>query len=528
MKKIDDSDCVCENHLLSDHADPDITSKLSCTNGDALQAAIKAKNSRNDLVFVNVQISGSSLERISHHDFKNFQDAEHINLSDNKISVIEKDAFKNFKKLEVLDLSSNLLSHLQENAFKHLIHLKNLSISNNKLQAIENNTFYDLHNLLHLDLSQNNLSSVGNWFASLKNLQFLSLSHNEITSIANNSFNNLIHLQSLDLSFNFLQVIPNFLFYRVKNLNFLSLSMNQLKTLNESTFKGNTMLERINLTGNLWICDKKLLPLHDWLKKYETYKELAVCAEPPDMRYYTIQHALEILFLEMKVQESPTCNATMCNCTISKDKLVVTVDCSNRGFQRLPEMVPYKTKALNLYNNKIKSLNIDHINATLWSDVSFLYLNNNIIDSVKGLEGNWLLKNLVALHLSYNRLTEIPIHILEQIRGGLLDELYLSGNPWTCDCNTVRFQAWLQDNYRTVRNFDGICCSADSGTYSNSPIYRLKKSQLCPQQEHSVNILDVVNILMALVIVIIICKLSYDYWLQKRTGKLPRFFSLNN
>ncbi|GIY67715.1 hypothetical protein CEXT_365811 [Caerostris extrusa] len=307
MKKIDDSDCVCENHLLSDHADPDITSKLTCTNGDALQAAIKAKNSRSDLVFVNIQISGSSLERISHHDFKNFQDAEHINFSDNKISVIEKDAFKNFKKLEVLDLSSNLLSHLQENAFKHLIHLKNLSISNNKLQAIENNTFYDLHNLLQLDLSQNNLSSV---------------------------------------------VIPNFLFYRVKNLNFLSLSMNQLKTLNESTFKGNTMLERINLTGNLWICDKKLLPLHDWLKKYETYKELAVCAEPPDMHYYTIQHALEILFLEMKVQESPTCNATMCNCTISKDKLVVTVDCSNRGFQRLPEMVPYKTKALNLYNNK--------------------------------------------------------------------------------------------------------------------------------------------------------------------------------
>ncbi|KAF8763701.1 slit homolog 3 protein-like [Argiope bruennichi] len=526
-EQILNSDCICEYLLLPDHTDPDITSKLTCVNGDAFQAAIEAKKSRNNLIFVNIQISGSALDTVRHHDLKNFQAAEQINLSENKISLIEKDAFKNLKKLEVLELSSNSLPVLQDYAFKHLFHLKNLSVSNNKIHSIEFNTFYDLHNLLHLDLSRNNLSSVDNWFASLKNLQILLLSHNQIASIANSSFSSLLHLQKLDLSFNYLKIIPSNLFSRLKNLNYLSLAMNELETLEDGTFKGNNMLEKVNLTGNLWVCDKKLLPLHDWLKKYETYKEGAKCIEPHDLQNYTVQHALEILYLQLKIQESPTCNATMCNCTISKDKLVVTVDCSSRGFVRLPEVVPYKTKALNLYNNKIRSLNIDHINATLWSDVSFLYLNNNIIDSVKGLEGNWLLKNLVALHLSNNRLTEIPIHILEQIRGGLLDELYLSGNPWTCDCNTVRFQAWLQDNYRTVRNFDGICCSADSGIYANLPIYRLKKSQLCPQQVQLVNPLDIVNGLMGVIIVIIFVKLSYDYWLQKRTGKLPRFFSLN-
>ncbi|KFM67116.1 Protein halfway, partial [Stegodyphus mimosarum] len=361
----------------------------------------------------------------------------------------------------------------------------------------------------------------------MENLQILLLNYNEITSIQHNSFHHLTHLERLDLSFNSLEQIPVRAFYHLKNLKFLSLAMNELKTLNESTFKSNNMLEKVNLTGNLWVCDEKLLPMNEWLKKYEAYKEGALCIEPPELHNYTVQYGLEILTMELKIKENPICKTNMCNCTISKDKLVVTVDCSNRGLVRLPEVLPYKTKMLNLSNNNIKSLTTDHIDAVLWSDVSFLYLNNNVIDSLKGLEGTWLLRNLVALHLSNNQLTEIPIHILEQFRGGLLDELYLSGNPWNCDCNTVRFQTWLQDNYRAVRNFDGITCSTDSGMYAGLAIYKLKKSQLCPQQVQLVNYLDILNSLMAIAIIIIIVKLSYDYWLQKRTGKLPRFFSLN-
>ncbi|XP_054706574.1 protein halfway-like [Uloborus diversus] len=525
-QKVHNSYCKCDTLVplesIISHDGYDF--KLICLEDDALSAANKAARSQKISVRELVASNGT-VKVVQHDDLRHFPNLKHLNLSHNQIMSIQDEAFKFQNYLEVLDLSWNNLSAVPDRVFEGLKFLRNLSLAHNKLQAIENKIFDDFCSLEFLDLSHNHLTAVDNiWMTDLINLKILLLNNNNISFI--DSFH-LLHLEKLDLSYNSLTTIPNVAFYRLKNLKFLSLAMNELKTLNESVFKGNVMLEKVNLTGNLWVCDRKLLPLNDWLKKYEAYKEGALCIEPPDLHNYTVQQGLEILYLGLKIAESPICNETMCNCTISKDKLVITVDCSNKGFVRLPEIVPYKTKVLNLYNNNIKSLTTDHIDAVLWSDVSFLYLNNNVIDSLKGLEGTWLLRNLVALHLSNNQLTEIPIHILEQFRGGLLDELYLSGNPWNCDCNTVRFQTWLQDNYRSVRNFDGICCSPDSGLYSNQPIYRLKKSQLCPQQVQLVNYLDILNTLMAIAILVIIIKLSYDYWLQKRTGKLPRFFSLN-
>lgn len=529
-----DTFCKCESvvppepilhTLLHDLAGTE--SKLSCSGSSALKAAIKATIEGNQ-IFVNLHIFNETFKKIEYHDLKYFPNLKSLSFTDSGISSITDDAFKEQKSLENLDLSGNQISMLQNYVFDPLVALKNMSLSNNQIFSIETETFRNLPNLQYLDLFGNKLDMVDNsWLNSLKSMEFLSLKANKIQSLKPNSFHHLISLQMLDLSFNSISVIPHPVFFPLKNLKFLSLAMNKLDSLSESAFKGNGLLEKVNLTGNLWNCDSKLLLLNDWLKKYEADKERAFCIEPPELQNYTIQHGLDILFLELKIEENPICNDSMCNCTITKDKLVIKVNCSNKDFTHLPESLPYKTKVLNLYNNKIKSLTTDHIDIATWSDVSFLYLNNNVIDSLKGLEGTWLLRNLVALHLSNNKLTEIPIHILEQFRGGLLDDMYLSGNPWNCDCNTVRFQTWLQDNYKAVRNFDGICCSSHNGIYSNQPIYRLLKSQLCPQHVQPVNYLDVLNGLMALAIVIIVAKLSYDYWLQKRTGKLPRFFSLN-
>lgn len=491
--------CLCETYPASVGR-----VRIWCEGGKAFSELNSAAKSIKNMVVDELTISSGDVKTIARHDFSNFPDLKKLLLPKNGIKSLRHDAFKDLKYLGTLNLSDNELTEVKKEPLYHLAHLENLSLANNKIESIDPVVFHKMAMLKVLDLSGNQLKTIEiSWFSKLAGLQQLSLANNHLQELEIITFRYLISLVKLDLS------------------------GNNLTTLNENLFTENTKLDKVNLTGNPWICDDQMLPLSEWLKKHEANKEGARCALPLHLQNSALQKGLEILFLEHSIQDSPTCNATMCNCTVSRDKEVISVDCSNRGMTKLPETVPNKTRVINLRGNNIQSLTTDHLDSAKWSGVSFLHLNNNLIDSLKGLEGTWLVRNLVALHLTNNHLTEIPVHILEQLRGGLLDELYLSGNPWNCDCNTVRFQTWLQDNYKTVKDFDGIRCSPASGAHSNQPIYRLMKSQLCPQDANPVHYLDILNSLMAIAIILIICKLSYDYWLQKRTGKLPRFFSLN-
>lgn len=77
-----------------------------------------------------------------------------------------------------------------------------------------------------------------------------------------------------------------------------------------------------------------------------------------------------------------------------------------------------------------------------------------------------------------------------------------------------------------VRDVEDIrCCDVSSGRLAGQAIYRLLKSDLCPQPTNWTNVmLDALNGIMAFLILAIVAKLLRDYWRQKRTGKLPTFF----
>jgi len=193
-------------------------------------------------------------------------------------------------------------------------------------------------------------------------------------------------------------------------------------------------------------------------------------------------------------------------------------------------------------SNDIKNISLSSAVAlSEWRNVTYLYLNNNTIESFVGLEKTNLLKSLVALNVSHNRIREIPVYILDQLSH--LDELYLSENPWRCDCHTVNFQTWLQNHFKSVKDVGNIKCAAAppsdtkprNGLYSeyfdkrfaNRVLLRIPKSELCPQSRDPIEIFEIINWLLASVILLVIVKLIYDYFWQKRTGKLPEFFKLN-
>ena len=75
-------------------------------------------------------------------------------------------------------------------------------------------------------------------------------------------------------------------------------------------------------------------------------------------------------------------------------------------------------------------------------------LENNSLES---LEMAHLPPNLIQLYLSDNKLRLLPDSILDNLQN--LKQVSLSGNPWDCDCNALKFKKWLTSKHDVVRIF---------------------------------------------------------------------------
>ena len=62
-------------------------------------------------------------------------------------------------------------------------------------------------------------------------------------------------------------------------------------------------------------------------------------------------------------------------------------------------------------------------------------------NSLESLESPQIPPNLIQLHLSNNKLRKLPDFLFEEQQN--LQEVTLSGNPWECDCNAMKFKKWL-------------------------------------------------------------------------------------
>lgn len=217
------------------------------------------------------------------------------------------------------------------------------------------------------------------------------------------------------------------------------------------------------------------------------------------------------------------------------------VNCSARGLTAFPKSLPTQTKVVDLEHNDIREISL----TPEWTSVIYLHLKDNRIESLNGLEGNVFARNIRSLNLESNRLREVQARVLKQLN---VDQISLNDNPWRCDCNAIAFQLWLQDHSPQIRNMDQIKCATPptagkgNGIDADIPLleaynpvlagrtlYKILRSDLCPQPIEGAahQLYDYVSCAMAFLTIFIIFKLVYDWWWQRRTGKLPRFFKLN-
>ena len=163
-----------------------------------------------------------------------------------------------------------------------------------------------------------------------------------------------------------------------------------------------------------------------------------------------------------------------CFCHYNIDFRVNVYNCSSANIDTLPSTVPNLTNWVILENNKINTIDVFR---AYFSNVQFLHLGGNVLSSINDsfllqLEQN---RSITWINLTKNMLASIPSKIQNLHH---LDKLWLSGNPFKCDCSMVWMIGWL-NNFTTstgkhiVQDYQDIRCH--TGTAVGIPIYQLNE-----------------------------------------------------
>lgn len=85
---------------------------------------------------------------------------------------------------------------------------------------------------------------------------------------------------------------------------------------------------------------------------------------------------------------------------------IIEVNCTDRNLIELPSILPAKTKILMLAKNGISNLD-QLITNPIYSGIHDLYLDNNLISSIRELEGAFWFSHFRVLSLKNNLLKQV-------------------------------------------------------------------------------------------------------------------------
>ena len=133
-------------------------------------------------------------------------------------------------------------------------------------------------------------------------------------------------------------------------------------------------------------------------------------------------------------------------------------NCSGANLDTLPGNVPNNTDIQSFRNNKLTVLNA---NETYLKEIIYLDISNNSIGYIFGDK----IRNLHKLrwfNLSRNNLKKLPREIVNLTE---LTRVWLSGNPFTCNCDMLWMTDWMANfttdpdsDVRVVRDYYKIKC----------------------------------------------------------------------
>ncbi|XP_019866753.2 protein halfway isoform X2 [Aethina tumida] len=394
-------------------------------------------------------------------DVTNFQMVEGVGISKNNLTLVTALHIRN-ATLDALNLTSSLWKSLEF-----------LSITDGRIKTV-----------------------IGE-FGKQTHITCLNLSSNGINEFIGSPLTNLNKLKFLDLSRNNLTGIP--LFKTEGNITLDISGIPYMECSNISTALERNQLNFIN--GNKTFC--RTSKQYEWFRTIENLT-LASCIE---------NHKISKMCIA-------NCTCRPLRMEILPDKPVsisVNVNCSGKQFLSLPTPLPLHTVSLDVSNNNITSLN--EISHPSYQHVRKFYADNNQIRSIQPLEGANL--GLRLLSLRNNCIRTLETYVLDNLEPDRQPShsVFLSGNNLYCDCNTAKdLTVWLLTKKSYVVDDADILCD----NLKNVRVKELNSAKLCINNEKDWTdyIYYIITVEVAM-LVGLIAKVSYDYWVFKTAGYLP-------
>ncbi|TRY68648.1 hypothetical protein TCAL_07683 [Tigriopus californicus] len=429
----------------------------------------------------------------------------------NDINDIHSNRAQNFHELlrqnlkEILIRDSDL-KVLKLSDFSVYPNLRKLSVVQSSVMKVDNSVL--LPNLVTLDLSGNKLRFFALDFQRLPRLQGLNLSHNAIQDMEPKWHET--RLITLDLSSNHFDE-------DIKPQIFTSLP---------------ATLQSLDISDNEWICAPKLSWVHSWS---EPFLKAAILKNVSGTRCRYMDSKYDgQLFLVMEyyskyvIPSCPTKDNCSCALTSVQEKLVharerfysVEVSCVGGGLSHFPKL-PKHTRTVDLSQNKLNSRSFSFLKVEEhnYKDVDNLTLDKNRLQTLP--EKLLDMKLGLSFSAKYNNLTSIPYDFSQRLMKTTA-VIKMSNNPWTCTCTSEVTDLNLLVK---IRDRDEMTCGPASDIQLKSKqITLLSPEMLCPPEttgEFQELLLQVLCVILALLIVLVLARLAYDYWIYRTKGQLP-------
>ncbi|XP_014781364.1 toll-like receptor Tollo [Octopus bimaculoides] len=453
-----------------------------------------------------LQLKQNNIKKIS-SVLNTTKNLEYLVLADNEIEIIENDAFSHLQSLRILNLKNNKITNINKHHFKNLHKLWGLNIAFNSITELGYDTISHLQSLRDFYCQNNHLTTLAKAMFP-KYLRLIDLSHNYIKFLTDDIIHDMNDLTELNLRSNRLSTVRSFNFIRSGNAKAIQILLlgNKFKCDCHLTWLKESITWQqkhpfVTKSFDMIFCGD----IEPWLPigTLDTVNKNDLLCDYNKLKNSHIKYYCTFSCKCCLISENCLCQdicPVECLCLFSLDKNFHKVDCRKTNLTQLKGL-PSAGIHIDLSGNKLNYLYntnfTDHSAAEVlymnnsqilivanktfikFTNLKKLYLQNNLIEALqqKSFEG---LKNLLELILYNNKIQYIPENTFsetpklkyldlrnnklqtitsEMFSSKALQKIYLSDNPWSCECNDIsEFEKIFAKDTELLVNGEQIFC----------------------------------------------------------------------